>query len=34
MNMKPYRWLVVLLVVAVIGALGAQWLAQHNTSDL
>jgi HemY protein len=34
MNMKPYRWLVVLLVVAVAGVLGSQWLTQHNASDL
>ncbi|WP_372017782.1 heme biosynthesis protein HemY [Pseudoxanthomonas sp. 10H] len=32
--MKPYQWLVVLLAVAVVGVLGAQWLAQHTTSDL
>lgn len=34
MNLKPYRSLVVLLIVAVAGVLGAQWLAQHNTSDM
>ncbi|WP_028920615.1 heme biosynthesis HemY N-terminal domain-containing protein [Pseudoxanthomonas suwonensis] len=30
--MKPYRWLVAMLVVAVIGVIGAQWLAQHDPS--
>ena len=34
MSMKPYRWLVVLLVVAVAGVLGAQWLAQNNASSM
>lgn len=34
MNIKPYRWLVALLAVAVLGVLGAQWLTQHSTSDL
>ena len=32
--MKPYRWLVALLVVAVLGVLGAQWLAQQDQSAL
>jgi len=32
--MKPYRWLVALLVVAVIGVIGAQWLAQQEQSGL
>jgi len=32
--MKPYRWLVAMLAVAVIGVIGAQWLAQHDPSAL
>ena len=32
--MKPYRWLVALLVVAVLGVIGAQWLAQQDQSTL
>lgn len=32
--MKPYRWLVAMLAVAVIGVVGAQWLAQHDPSQL
>ena len=32
--MKPYRWLVALLVVAVLGVIGAQWLAQQDQSSL
>ena len=32
--MKPYRTLVVLLVVAVLGVLGAQWLTQQDASEL
>ena len=32
--MKPYRWLVAMLLVAVIGVIGAQWLAQHDPSRL
>ena len=32
--MKPYRWLVAMLVLAVVGVVGAQWLAQHDPSRL
>jgi HemY protein len=32
--MKPYRWLVAMLVVAVLGVIGAQWLAQQDQSAL
>lgn len=32
--MKPYRWLVALLVVAVLGVIGAQWLAQQDPSAI
>ncbi|AKC86616.1 heme biosynthesis HemY N-terminal domain-containing protein [Pseudoxanthomonas suwonensis] len=32
--MKPYRWLVAMLVVAVLGVIGAQWLAQQEQSGL
>ena len=32
--MKPYRWLVAMLVLAVAGVVGAQWLAQHDPSRL
>lgn len=28
--MKPYRWLVALLVAAVVGVLAAQWMAQQD----
>src|SRR5690606_18738548 len=32
--MKPYRWLVVLLVAAVVGVLAAQWMAQQDPAAL
>jgi HemY protein len=32
--MKPYRTLVILLAVAVLGVLGAQWLAQQDASGM
>ena len=32
--MKPYRWLVAMLAVAVAGVIGAQWMAQHDPSAL
>ncbi len=32
--MKPYRWLVALLVAAVVGVLAAQWMAQQDPSAL
>ena len=32
--MKPYRWLVALLVAAVLGVLAAQWMAQQDAAAL
>ncbi|WP_026010667.1 heme biosynthesis protein HemY [Pseudoxanthomonas sp. GW2] len=32
--MKPYRWLVALLVAAVLGVLAAQWIAQQDPASL
>lgn len=32
--MKPYRWLVVLLVAAVVGVLAAQWMAQQDPAAM
>lgn len=32
--MKPYRWLVALLVAAVLGVLAAQWMAQQDPAQM